>query len=66
MHALACDWSDLAQWAGGGVGVGGRTSLLGLHTGQQVVAGLLEENVVVAFVRAVGVVVVTEIAQPVH
>ena len=33
---------------------------------QQVVAGLLQQDVVVSFIRAVGVVVVPDVSQAVH
>ena len=42
------------------------TRLFGLQLREQVVAGLLQQDVVVAFVRAVRVVVVSDFAQTVH
>ena len=42
------------------------TRLFSLQLREQVVAGLLEQDVVVAFVRAVRVVVVSNFAQTVH
>lgn len=39
---------------------------LGLEEAQQVVAGLLQQDVVVSLVRQVWIVVTTEVAQTVH
>lgn len=44
----------------------GPTLSLGLEETQQVVAGLLQQDVVVALVRAVGVVVTAEVTETVH
>lgn len=37
-----------------------------LEPAEQVVAGLLQEDVVVSFISAVWVIVITDISQPVH
>lgn len=47
-------------------GAGRLTLVPASQQAKQVVAGLLQQHVVVAFVRAVGVVVVSEVAQTVH
>ena len=47
-------------------GAGHLTLVPASQQAKQVVAGLLQQDVVVAFVRAVGVVVVSEVAQTVH
>lgn len=44
----------------------GPTLPLGLQETQEVVAGLLQQDVVVALVRAVGVVVTAEVTKTVH
>lgn len=44
----------------------GATLSLGLEESQQVVAGLLQQDVVVALVGAVGIVVTAEVTETVH
>lgn len=44
----------------------GPTLPLGLEETQQVVAGLLQQDVVVALIRAVGIVVAAEVTETVH